>query len=125
MPIDWKLLFHQLFALEIRKEFALPASVDEQEDIYTRLLNAFVQYSPRPFGEVIEATMKAESSEEAHEIRTNFYEHPVSRALIRDLDLSRCDRGESISAHCPRREFLWDRGGGERVRGICKGWSSK
>ena len=90
MPIDWKLLFHQLFALEIRKEFALPASVDEQEDIYTRLLNAFVQYSPRPFGEVIEATMKAESSEEAHEIRTNFYEHPVSRALIRDLDLSRC-----------------------------------
>ena len=43
MSLDWKQLFHQLFALEIRKEFVLSAPVDEQEDTYTRLLNAYVQ----------------------------------------------------------------------------------
>ncbi|MCP4447617.1 MAG: hypothetical protein GY811_20100 [Myxococcales bacterium] len=100
MSIDWKLLFHQLFALEIKKEFVLGAPLEEQEDIYTRLLNGFVQYSPQPSGDVIEAAMQAASPEEAYEIRTDFYEHPVCRALIRDLDLSRCIDGERRIVPC-------------------------
>lgn len=94
MAIDWKLLFHQLFALEIRKEFVLAAPEGERDDVYTRLLNAFVQYSPRSFGELIEETMAAGSPEEAYEIRSRFYEHPVNRALIRDLDFSRSIDGD-------------------------------
>lgn len=88
MFVDWKLLFHQLFALEIRKEFVLSAPAEQQEDIYTRLLNAFVHYSPRSFGELIDAAIQAENAEEAREIREDFYQHPVSRALIHELDFS-------------------------------------
>ena len=90
MSIDWKLLFHQLFALEIKKEFVLTADVADREDIYTRLLNAFVHYSPNSFNDVIDATMQAESAVHARQIREDFYEHPVSRALIRDLNFAGC-----------------------------------
>ena len=89
MAIDWKLLFHQLFALEIKKEFVLTAEIDEQEDIYDRLLNAFVHYSPNSFNDLIDAAMMAENSEHAHQSRVDFYEHPISRALIRDIDFAR------------------------------------
>ncbi len=95
MSTDWKLLFHQLFALEIKKEFVLSAPADQQDDIYTRLLNAFLQYSPGSFNDVIDAAMEAESAEQAHQIRVDFYEHPVSRALVRDLDFRRCVDAQS------------------------------
>ncbi len=105
MSIDWKLLFHQLFALEIKKEFVLRAPEGEREAIYSRLLNAFVHYSPEAFGAVIERTSKAESAEEAHRIRESFYKHPVGRALIHELDLERCV-GAKERENTSVREFL-------------------
>lgn len=102
--VDWKLLFHQLFALEIRKEFVLTASGD-QEAVYDRLLNAFVQYSPESFNDAVDATMAAASPAEAHRIRTQFYEHPLSRALIRTLDLNHSVPPE-LREHPPIRRFL-------------------
>lgn len=90
MSIDWKLLFHQLFALEIKKEYVLGAPKHLQEDIYTRLLNAFVHYSPASFNDVIAQVMEAESPLDAQRIRSGFYEHPIGRALLRDFDLARC-----------------------------------
>ncbi len=84
--IDWKLLFHQLFALEMKKEFVLPRPEDEQEAAYDRLLAAFLQYSPSSFNDLVEAACMAVSAKEAQQIRVEFYEHPLSRILIRDLN---------------------------------------
>ena len=102
--IDWKLLFSQLFALEIKKEYVLTAPADG-EAIFERLLNAFVQYSPGSFNDVIDAAMAAANPAEAHRARTAFYEHPVGRALIRDLDFSR-SIGADVRKLAPVDRFL-------------------
>lgn len=95
MSIDWKLLFHQLFALEIKKEYVLDAPESEREDIYTRLLNACVHYTPASFNDVVAQAMAATSPEHADEIRQGVYEHPIGRALIHDFDLGRCINAET------------------------------
>ncbi len=80
-PVDWKLLFNQLFALEIRKEHGA-ASLDE-------LLAEHTHYSPRTFNEAIEACSSARTSVEAFEARRRFFEDPANRRLISELDFSR------------------------------------
>jgi len=89
MSMDWKLLFQQLFALEIKKEFVLSLPLEEQEETYNRMLNAFLQYSPRSFNDLIDVAMAAANSQEAYQERIAFYEHPVSRALLYQFDASR------------------------------------
>ncbi len=105
MVIDWKLLFHQLFALEIKKEFVLTRPDDEQEAAYDRLLAAFLHYSPRSFNDLVEAACMAASAKEAQQIRVEFYEHPLSRMLIRDINFE-TNVDEEARTCAPIAKFL-------------------
>lgn len=87
-PVDWKLLFNQLFALELRKEHVLPVSPRAPEELFDRLLRAYTQYAPGTFNDAIDAITSVESSDEAYEARLAFYENPANRKLIAAADFS-------------------------------------
>lgn len=89
-PIDWKLLFNQLFALEIKKEYVISAGREDSAEFLDRLLRAYTQYSPGTFNDALDEISSVESSDDAYEARLGFYENPIHRRLISDLELSRC-----------------------------------
>lgn len=103
--VDWKLLFNQLFALEIRKELVLPASGREAGALLDRLLRAYTNYTPVDFNDAQEQILAAESSEEAYEARAALYQDPDNRRLISQLDLSR-SVGRELREREPLRSFL-------------------
>ena len=104
-PVDWKLLFHQLFALEIRKQHGLGSGSADDERALDRLLIAYTAYLPASFADAIATCAAAESSNGAYEARRRLFFDPASRQLIADFDLRR-SVGDSVAARPRVRAFL-------------------
>ena len=103
--IDWKLLFNQLFALEIKKEHLLPAGPQGSVNSLDELLEAYTQYNPASFNEALDAISGKETSEAAYEARKAFYEDPRHREVISQLNLASCV-GTELFAIPKIRSFL-------------------
>ena len=103
--VDWKLLFNQLFAHEIKKEHVLPSSAKGTAEAFDRLLRAFCQYTPASFNDAIEDISAVGSSEAAYEARVAFFENPNNRRMISDLDFTR-SVGEELRAEESIRRYL-------------------
>ena len=107
--VEWKLLFNQLFAHEIKKEHVLATSPqDATEELY-RLLQAYTQYAPETFNEAIDAITASGRADKAYEARVELYENPAHRRLISDLDFNRCMGNELRNRDCVRRflDEIW------------------
>jgi pimeloyl-ACP methyl ester carboxylesterase len=87
--VDWKLLFNQLFALEIIKERVLPLKGPEALEAIDRLLRAFTSYTPISFNDALEEILEVESSEAAYRARGEIYQDPANRGVISTLDFAR------------------------------------
>ncbi len=72
--IDWKLLFNQLFALEIKKQtLTLPAYQLDHFQTYYSQLREHTAWTPYRFNQVIDKVLQADTSSEAYQIRTKIY----------------------------------------------------
>jgi len=103
--VDWKLLFSQLFALEIKKEHVLPCPREEQAEALDRLLASYAAYSPVSFNDAIDEVLKATNSDEAYEARLALFQNPVHRWMIARLDFAR-SLGPEIRERARVREYL-------------------
>ena len=87
--VDWKLLFNQLFALEIKKEHVLGLDLGDADQELDQLLQAYTQYTPLSFNEALDELSAVERSDDAYKARRALYEHPAHRRLIAEIDFSR------------------------------------
>lgn len=88
--VDWKLLFNQLFAIEILKELPIGDSFAEREYYkkrYDEILKTHTYYTPKTFNEAINEVLKAENSNEAYNIRKKIFASEHNRKLIKRADL--------------------------------------
>jgi hypothetical protein len=83
--INWKLLFNQLFAQEIKKE---TAASNAPFTSFQAKLREHTAWTPLAFDEVIAEVMQAETSTEAYNIRTEIYDSPENYQQIATLDFN-------------------------------------
>jgi hypothetical protein len=67
--VDWKLLFNQLFALEIKKEHVLGSKETDSDERLDDLLRAYTYYTPVSFNDALDELSSMQSSDEAFEAR--------------------------------------------------------
>lgn len=103
--VDWKLLFNQLFALEIKKEHILSRGASNPDQQLQELLSAYTQYSPVSFNDALEELSSMRSSDAAYLAKKAFYENPANQRLIAELDFSR-SVGDQLRRYPDVREFL-------------------
>lgn len=89
--IDWKLLFNQLFALEIKKELHLPTTTKQEKkifnEVYDNLLRNNTCYTPLKFYQAESVILKnAKSSEDLYWARRKVFEDPKNRKKISKLN---------------------------------------
>ncbi|RZA18763.1 MAG: hypothetical protein EOP10_20595 [Proteobacteria bacterium] len=81
--VQWKLLFDQLFALEIKKEM-----IGRPEAEYEAALKRYTAYTPKTFNESIDAVMKAASTEDAYRLRQEIFDSKASYDAIKKLNFA-------------------------------------
>ncbi len=84
--VNWKLLFNQLFALEIKKEVA-PSGQSRQTQTASQL-REFTHYTDTTFNETLDHVLRARTSDEAYELRRGLYENGSNYEKISNLDFS-------------------------------------
>jgi len=83
--VDWKLLFNQLFALEIKKETS--------DHAYAARLREHTAWTPLTFGEVINEVLQADTSTQAYNIRRRIYDDAENYETIARLDFDQAIPG--------------------------------
>ena len=84
--VDWKLLFNQLFALEMHKESLSQAG---GEAGFQSNLAKYTAYTAATFSQAIATVLQANSSREAYTKRDEVFSDPKNQKLIAQLDFSR------------------------------------
>ncbi len=95
--VSWKLLFNQLFALEIRKE---AMGQGGSTALAQQNIRNYTAYTPNSFNDTLWDVLKAETSSEAYARRQAIFDRPENYQLISQLDFQKSVPGpvQSIPA---------------------------
>ena len=83
--VKWKLVFNQLFALEIKKEWK---GLGKSDADVQKALRQYTAYTPSTFNQTIDKVLTANTSSEAYKIRRSIYDNPNNYAVISNLDFT-------------------------------------
>jgi uncharacterized protein YdiU (UPF0061 family) len=71
--VNWKLLFNQLFALEIQKELPVDLNAQERHTALLQKLREHTHYTDSTFNQTIDKVLQGNTSNEAYNLRRKHY----------------------------------------------------
>ncbi len=86
--VEWKLVFNQLFALELKKEALATQRPGEVDNALRNKLEEHSYYTDSTFNQTIDYVTRARTSEEAYQRRREHYERPESYQKIAAADFA-------------------------------------